>query len=63
MAGPCDSTLFLISFSAQDVTVPAQGKAIAPTDIAIAVPEGTYGRVGKCSCECFCCYFFHGLNF
>ena len=33
--------------SAYDVTIPAQGKAIAKTDIAIACPEGTYGRVGK----------------
>lgn len=32
-------------FSAQDVTIQAQGKAIVPTEISIAVPEGTYGRV------------------
>lgn len=25
--------------------IPAQGKAIVPTDLAIAVPEGCYGRV------------------
>ncbi|KAF2235075.1 dUTP diphosphatase, partial [Viridothelium virens] len=32
-------------YSAQDVTVPARGKALVDTDIAIAVPAGTYGRV------------------
>lgn len=31
--------------SAVDVTIPAKGKAVVPTDLAIAVPEGTYGRV------------------
>merc|ERR1711991_875513 len=31
--------------SAHDVTVPAKGKALAKTDLAIAVPEGTYGRI------------------
>ena len=25
--------------------IPAKGKAIVPTDISIAVPEGCYGRV------------------
>ena len=33
-------------FSAQDSSVPARGKALIKTDIAIAVPPGTYGRVG-----------------
>lgn len=28
-------------YSAQDVTVPARGKALVDTDIAIAVPAGT----------------------
>ncbi|KAI8836783.1 dUTPase-like protein [Chytriomyces cf. hyalinus JEL632] len=32
-------------FSAKDVTIPANGRAIVPTDISIAVPFGTYGRV------------------
>lgn len=27
------------------MTIPAQSKAVVPTDISIAVPEGTYGRV------------------
>ncbi len=35
----------IIAFSAAEVVIPAQGKAIVPTDIAIAVPIGTYGRV------------------
>lgn len=32
--------------SAYDGVVPARGKALLKTDIAIAVPAGTYGRVG-----------------
>ncbi|GAA6018419.1 hypothetical protein JCM10207_000888 [Rhodosporidiobolus poonsookiae] len=31
--------------SAEDKVVPAQGKALISTGLAIAVPEGTYGRV------------------
>ncbi|KAG2498193.1 hypothetical protein HYH03_003947 [Edaphochlamys debaryana] len=31
--------------SAEDTVVPARGKAIVKTDIAIRVPKGTYGRV------------------
>lgn len=31
--------------SAQDYTVPAHGKALVLTDIAIKLPRGTYGRV------------------
>lgn len=30
---------------AADIVVPAKGKAIVPTDLSIAVPIGTYGRV------------------
>jgi hypothetical protein len=33
-------------FSAYDVTVPAEGKALVQTDISISIPEGCYGRVG-----------------
>ena len=29
--------------SAADTTIPAKGKAIVPTDISIAIPEGCYG--------------------
>ncbi|KGG51606.1 putative dUTPase [Mitosporidium daphniae] len=32
-------------FSAKDAIVPKQGRLLVPTDIAIAVPLGTYGRV------------------
>ena len=38
----------VICCSAYDVTIPAEGKALVKTDIAIAVPEGCYGRVGMC---------------
>jgi len=31
--------------SAHDVTIPAHGKGIAKTDLAIALPSGTYGRI------------------
>lgn len=31
--------------SAEDTVVPARGKAVVKTDIAIRVPKGTYGRV------------------
>ncbi|KAK6245384.1 hypothetical protein SCA6_008474 [Theobroma cacao] len=30
---------------ATDTKVPARGKALVPTDLSIAIPEGTYGRV------------------
>ncbi|KAF2662998.1 dUTP diphosphatase, partial [Lophiostoma macrostomum CBS 122681] len=32
-------------YSARDVTIPARGRARVDTDISIAVPVGTYGRV------------------
>jgi dUTP pyrophosphatase len=32
-------------YSASDITVAAHGKAIVPTDLKVAVPPGTYGRV------------------
>ncbi|XP_028402273.1 deoxyuridine 5'-triphosphate nucleotidohydrolase-like [Dendronephthya gigantea] len=32
-------------YSAYDMTVPAQGKALVKTDIAVALPDGWYGRV------------------
>ncbi|XP_009798969.1 deoxyuridine 5'-triphosphate nucleotidohydrolase-like [Nicotiana tabacum] len=32
-------------FSARDITVPARGKAIIPTDLSIDLPPGTYGRI------------------
>ncbi|KAF8469609.1 deoxyuridine 5'-triphosphate nucleotidohydrolase [Kalaharituber pfeilii] len=32
-------------YSAQDITVHAHGKALVGTDISVAIPAGTYGRV------------------
>jgi dUTP pyrophosphatase len=34
-------------FASKAGSVPARGKALIATDISIAVPEGTYGRIGK----------------
>ncbi|KAK1374950.1 hypothetical protein POM88_031143 [Heracleum sosnowskyi] len=31
--------------SASEIKVPARGKALVPTDLRIAVPEGTYARI------------------
>ncbi|KAH8732631.1 dUTPase-like protein, partial [Phaeosphaeriaceae sp. PMI808] len=32
-------------YSARELTIPARGRALVPTDISISVPVGTYGRV------------------
>lgn len=32
-------------YSAEDVIIPARGKAVVKTDIAIAIPSGYYGRI------------------
>ncbi|KAM5356030.1 hypothetical protein ACJ41O_002676 [Fusarium nematophilum] len=32
-------------YAARDTTIPARGKALVDTDISMAVPEGTYGRI------------------
>ncbi|GAA5864247.1 hypothetical protein JCM1840_006713 [Sporobolomyces johnsonii] len=32
-------------YSAEDKTVPARGQALINTDLSIAIPEGTYGRI------------------
>lgn len=32
-------------FSAKDMEIPAKDKAVVPTDISIAIPQGCYGRV------------------
>ncbi|KAI8606683.1 dUTPase-like protein [Dissophora ornata] len=32
-------------YSAKAMTIPAHSQGVVPTDISIAVPEGTYGRV------------------
>jgi dUTP pyrophosphatase len=39
----CNCLPFLSSSA--DTVIPAQGKAVVPTDISIAVPTGCYGRV------------------
>ncbi|KAL8095650.1 deoxyuridine 5'-triphosphate nucleotidohydrolase-like [Apium graveolens] len=31
--------------SAQETVVPARGKALVPTDLSIAIPDGTYARI------------------
>ncbi len=33
--------------SAYDIIIPKGGKAIVKTDIAIAIPQNTYARIGK----------------
>lgn len=37
-------------YSAYDYKIPANGKIIAKTDIAVKVPHGTYGRVAPRYC-------------
>ena len=37
--------LRLCECSAYDCSVPARGKAVVKTDIAIAIPPGTYARI------------------
>ena len=32
-------------FAARQTLVPARGKALVPTDLAVALPGGTYGRI------------------
>ncbi|XP_024441586.1 deoxyuridine 5'-triphosphate nucleotidohydrolase-like [Populus trichocarpa] len=32
--------------SASETGVPARGKALIPTDLSFAIPEGTYARIG-----------------
>lgn len=36
---------FNVSYSAEKKIVPAHGKALVDTQLSIAVPPGTYGRV------------------
>lgn len=38
---------FFCVVSAAEMVVPARGKALVPTDLSIAIPEGTYARVGE----------------
>jgi dUTP pyrophosphatase len=32
-------------YSAVDISVPAKGKSLVPTNLSVAVPEGNYGRI------------------
>lgn len=36
-----------LTFSAETTTIPARGRAVVRTDISIAIPDGTYGRVAS----------------
>jgi hypothetical protein len=38
--------------SAYDLVVQARGKALAMTDISVAIPSGCYGRVGMACGSC-----------
>lgn len=40
--------------SAAETKVPARGKALIPTDLSIAVPEGAYARIGISLTLCVC---------
>jgi hypothetical protein len=40
-------SLLSCSCSASSCVVPARGKALVPTDLSIAIPEGTYARIGN----------------
>ena len=39
------ASLLISSNSAVTKTIPARGKALVDTQLSIAVPEGTYGRI------------------
>ena len=49
--GACEVYLYIggiksnVSYSAESKVVPARGKALVDTQLSIAVPPGTYGRV------------------
>ena len=43
--GRDDTNYMITPGSAADITIPAHNRAIVPTDLSIAVPPGTYGRV------------------
>jgi dUTPase len=52
--GSVDSAGFDLA-SAYDVVVPAHGKAIVKTDLAVATPPGCYARIGNTSYILFVC--------
>jgi dUTP pyrophosphatase len=37
----------LLFGSAEEMVVPARGKALVPTDLSVAIPHGTYARIGE----------------
>ena len=39
-----------------DIVVPARGKALVKTDLAMAIPEGHYGRIGARRNESTCAH-------
>jgi len=39
--------LWLLFVSAVETLVPARGKALVPTDLSVAIPHGTYARIGE----------------
>ena len=41
----CDTQINSCAFSAETKVIPARGKALIDTQISVAVPVGTYGRV------------------
>lgn len=53
-----DTPKLILRGSAYDATICAEGKAIVKTDIAIAIPEGCYGRIGW-SCGATSCCWVH----
>ena len=48
--------------SASDVCIPAQGKVLVPTDLALAVPDGCYGRIGITISGTVSVSLFHGTQ-
>ena len=46
---PCRGSALAAGYdlsSAVEAVVPARGKALVATDLSVAVPEGTYARIG-----------------
>jgi hypothetical protein len=37
----------VVIVSAVEIVVPARGKALVPTDLSVAIPHGTYARIGE----------------
>lgn len=55
--------LLLIYVSASEAKVPARGKALINTDLSIAVPPGTYARIGNSACSICVCSRIHALAY